>query len=329
MFFLTFKFFTFFFFFTNFIYAKDFNTGDKVRLGINNTYKLKLIYISSINTYPTGIDDDYVDELENNFLLSETETSYELWELIYSWAIKNGYSFLDKGLMGSHGKENRKINKKHPVTKITYIDAIIWTNALTEYYNLNNNNKREDLEFVYFTNNEPFKNPETLLDEKEFLDFSRLKIYNKNLGFRLPRKKEWELAARISFDEKSNTVLAYKDPYFISGNSPSGSSDSYENEKQNKKVAWYNRNSTKKVGKLGFLFFNKNYYKNDLGLYDMSGNVWEMLSYDSSVYIKGGAWNTDSDDIVVANELEISPFCNMLILRNNEFDIGFRIAKTF
>ena len=100
--------------------------------------------------------------------------------------------------------------------------------------------------------------------------------------FRLPTEAEWEYAARGG--KKSNGCQ-------YSGNN-------YIDE-----VAWYDKNSGNKSHPVGLK------YPNELGLYDMSGNVWEMCQdwygkYSASVQTnpkgaeegehhvyRGGSWN--------------------------------------
>lgn len=130
---------------------------------------------------------------------------------------------------------------------------------------------------------------------------------------RLPTEAEWEFAARGGTQSQR-----YK---YAGANEPDG-------------VAWYSSNSSSAAHPVGLK------KANELGLYDLSGNVWEWCAdwydethyknspstnpqgSDSGIYsvLRGGSWDNIVSSSRVANRVNGNPDVTY-------YDVGFRVAR--
>ncbi|MDR1176298.1 MAG: SUMF1/EgtB/PvdO family nonheme iron enzyme, partial [Treponema sp.] len=255
-------------------------------------------------TFPTGEYDNGTATVAAAYEIGETEVTYELWYTVREWAeINKDYTFYDDyspwydipGWEGSSppggiGNTPPTGNKQEPVTMVTWFDAAVWLNALTEWVNANTGSS---LEPVYYDGTSVAK------DSSPSSNFVREETAT---GFRLPTSNEWELTARWRGNDTANTVsnaTFTAAPWFTKGNSASGATAAYTDSTETDRVAWYNGNASGKTQRVG------QKAANTLGLYGMSGNVeewcddWDPYNIGTFRIKRGGSWNSSADDLRV------------------------------
>jgi formylglycine-generating enzyme required for sulfatase activity len=305
--------------------------GDKTTY-TGDTISFTMAYVPGGVTFPTGLTDNVSATMAAAYEIGETAITYELWYTVREWAETNGYTFNTSANSGREGSTG--INgdpptgaDQEPVTFISWFAAAVWLNALTEWVN---EKTGSSLEPVYYYDN-TYAAARMAKDctptsnfVKEDGSYGHASAYAKPgaTGFRLPTSNEWELAARWRGSDPTNAVNGYTDPYFTKGDSASGATENYLNQAATNAVAWYPGSMGKtKVVKDGVA-------ANGLGLYDMSGNVWEwcddwdLSNIGSHRIIRGGTWASD------ASYLRVGYVDSSNSPDSRAMHYGFRPART-
>jgi formylglycine-generating enzyme required for sulfatase activity len=265
------------------------------------------------------------------FRIARYETSWELWKEVYDWAAGHGYRIANAGTEG-HGSDGtgdqkngwtESQKKLRPVTSVNWRDVIVWCNAYSEM---------TGLDPVYYTEDGAAVLRESVNNTGDYsridTEADKALIKRGKNGFRLPTEAEWEFAARGGDPGAPDWTYSYAGGDIIGD------------------VAWYSENAGASGSpgygahpagtKTGGIYQGAN----RLGLYDMSGNVyewcWDWYGDTNEIppgtgpegpspgvfahrVIRGGSWSTYAEYCGPASRNYFRPFSRSPV-------IGFRLA---
>ena len=295
----------------------------------------KMVYVPGGKTFPTGVADGATAYVADAFWIGETEVTYELWNKVRTWAIDaaripNQYTFANDGVSGP--------TNQHPVTTINWRSAMVWCNALTEWYNAQRGTTYSCVYFTDFGRTTPRRSVnDTASVGITPGDQDNPYVKADAKGFRMITKDEWELSARWR-NNATNTVDGYTGPYFTKGNSASEAT-TYHNDNTNGsgepgKAAndlvavyyqYWDGDSWELTGVTGTAAVkSKVNGANSLGLYDMSGNLWEWCfttCTGTTRFIQGGSY------LNIAEYLQVG-FIGCTEPYQDTPNYGFRFARS-
>lgn len=306
------------------------STQGSLEISESGQDQMQELRINGTINFPHHYRDSNGGLVEKSFAIGKYEVTYELWNEVLEWSKSKQYTIASgKGSKGAYyndgndGKkkgmhENTLGSDKQPVTLIDYRSIIVWCNAYSE---------KMGRTPVYYADKE-FKNAIRVSDESDIDTALGTQdnpyIKDEADGYRLPSLSEWEFVARLNKTLGSATVkIGNQTWHFLPYDYASGAKDRYTNIEELKKVAWFEGNSqlnekeqTHEVGTL---------QANDVGCFDMSGNVYEVVE-DWSVkrvsrFIKGGSFSAGN----ISQAIGIYSGIN---IEDSLRGVGFRLSRT-
>lgn len=282
--------------------------------------------------------------IREDVAIADIEVTGGFFMTVLKWAEENGYNF---NLIRSDSSNTtstpiyslgyngaNKNSSLDPVVGVSWYNAIVFCNAVTEWYNATKN-PVTPLTCAYVVGgvsggtpirDANYTNELDKIDPKQHLPLSS-DYYSHvvgSTGFRLPTRTEWLYAASVSPTKVDETkIKPYPDsePGLVVP-PPTFFAQAYDTISG--KNANFSSNGTREVGK-----YVEKENANLIGLYDMSGNAFEWAEDLEAIgyrYLNGGGWNSGEAECKIGSYVRRVPTLNATSVAN-ETNTGFRLCR--
>ncbi|MCL2066705.1 MAG: InlB B-repeat-containing protein [Treponema sp.] len=245
--------------------------------------------------------------LSSGFYMGVYQVTQEQWTAVMT-GNNNGISTTPSYFHGGSGREpaSGEAQVKRPVEYVSWYNILVFCNrlsvseGLTPAYRIGGSTDPDDWGAVPTYD----------------VTWNEVEIVSDSTGYRLPTEAQWEYACR------AGTTSAFND----------GTTDDWEDETALGLIGWFYFNSNSRTHEVG------KKAENDVGLYDMHGNVFEWCwdrygtypgtpqtdptgaSSGSYRIIRGGNWNGSARSARSAYRSNYSP-------NYQNYNIGFRLLR--